>query len=142
MKRILALSALSFLACAQQSAVGNSVGRAGLSVAEANRIVAAFEDSKDAAPTVEPKSLEDVLAILKSDNLTNFPAAAKFLEAQKGNEALALQAQLQLAWGEAQMILSELLARADQNLEKQRQRMEAKESSGSGLSADEIKELE
>jgi tetratricopeptide (TPR) repeat protein len=138
--------ALGLFACAgNQSAVGNSVARHGLSVAEANQIIGAFETAREqgaAIATVEVKSLDDVLTVLKSDNLDNFPAAVKFLEAQKGNEALALHSQIELAWGEAQQILAELLLRAQQNLVRQRQKLEAKEVSGSGLKQDEIQELE
>jgi tetratricopeptide (TPR) repeat protein len=137
--------AIALVACAgNQSAVGNSVSRAGLSVADANRIIAAFQDAQKGADasTVEVKSLDDVLSVLKSDNIDNFPAAAKFLAGQQSNEALALSAQLQLAWGEAQQILGELLSRAEQNLNRQRQKLEGKEISGSGLKEDDLKTLE
>lgn len=138
--------ALGLFACAaNQSAVGSSVARHGLSVAEANQIIGAFETAREkgtAASTVEVKSLDDVLAVLKSDNLDNFPAAVQFLEQQKGNESLALHAQIELAWGEAQQILAELLSRAQQSMVHQRQKLEAKEVSGHGLKEDEIQELE
>ncbi|MCC6810146.1 MAG: hypothetical protein IT381_22135 [Deltaproteobacteria bacterium] len=135
-----ALAFVALNACAgNQSAVGNSVARHGLSVAEANRIVAAFQEAREEkGAKIDVKSLDDVLVILKSDNLDNFPAAAAFLEGQSSNEALALRAQLELAWGEAQQILSELLERAQQSLAKQRQKLDAREASGRGLNEQEI----
>lgn len=84
----------------------------GLSLHEATALVLSFEQKqvppgkRPAAPT----SLEECLAVLKSDRLDLFPDAIKFLEAQSTPEATALRAQLRLAWGEAELTVAEVLA--------------------------------
>ncbi len=134
---------LALIACAaNQSAVGNSVSRHGLTLAEANRIVAAFNEARTTdTSTVTPKSIDDVIAILKSDNVDNFPPAVAFLEGQESPQALALRAQLELAWGDAQEILAELLSRSALSLTKERQKLDTKQISGSGLKEDELAQL-
>ena len=141
--QVTAVLSLAFIACASnQSAVGNSVSRHGLTLAEANRVVVAFNEARTTdTSTVQPKSMDDVIAILKSDNVNNFPGAVAFLEGQQGPQATALRAQLELAWGDAQEILSELLSRAALGLTKERQKLETKQVSGSGLKDDELAQL-
>lgn len=84
----------------------------GLSLHEATALVLSFEQKqvppgkRPAAPT----SLEECLAVLKSDRLDLFPDAIKFLEAQATPEATALRAQMRLAWGEAELTVAEVLA--------------------------------
>lgn len=86
---------------------------AGPSLEEARAMVAEFESrhlQKDASPRAEPKSLDDALDALKSDQLDLFPAAAAFAAAQPAPEAKALAAQIELAWGEAELTLAEIFS--------------------------------
>jgi tetratricopeptide (TPR) repeat protein len=98
----------------------HSARTVGLSLREATALVDAFE-AKQVAPThkpAAPASLEDAVAVLKSDRLDLFPASVKFLEAQGTPEALALKAQTLLAWGEAELTVAEVLADTADRLEE------------------------
>ncbi len=84
----------------------------GLSAAEAAALVASFE-AKQVPPgkkPAPPTTLEECLAVLKSDRVDLFPEAIAFLDTQSTPEAAALRAQLQLAWGEAELTVAEVLA--------------------------------
>lgn len=98
------------------------VSRAALTLAEAKAIVASFE-----ARQVPPRSAAvvlagetDVMAVLKSDRLDGFPLAIAAIPATEVRDdaggdvdidAVALRAQLYLAWGEAELTVAEVLAR-------------------------------
>jgi len=60
-------------------------------------------------PLRAPKSLADVDAILHLDQVDLFDGAARFAASQKGDEALALRAQIEIAHAEAQLIVADLL---------------------------------
>ncbi|MBI1947303.1 MAG: hypothetical protein HYS27_16535 [Deltaproteobacteria bacterium] len=91
---------------------GRPARTVGLSMSEATALVESFEQKqvppgkKPAAPT----SLEECLAVLKSDRIDLFPDAITFLDGQTTPEAAALRAQVQLAWGEAELTVAEVLA--------------------------------
>jgi len=55
---------------------------------------------------------------LKADRLDAFPGAVAFLAKQEGYDALALRAQLELAWGEAELTVAEVLAQTASQLEQ------------------------
>ena len=93
---------------------------AGLSLEEARAVVAEFE-SKHAkgdagSPLRQPKSLDDALEILKLDELDLFPAGVSYALSQPGPEAKALAAQIELAWGEAELTLAEVFDQAAASL--------------------------
>ena len=74
-------------------------------------------------PLLQPKTLADVEAILKRDQVTLFPAAVAFLETFEGGpdearDALALHGQIELAWGEAYMLLLEVLLMVNRGLDE------------------------
>ena len=85
--------------------------RPGMSLEEAQAIVTEFEANHlrldPNSPLHDPHSLADVLEILKSDELDLFPAGVAFASKQEGPIAKALTAQIELAWGEAELTLAE-----------------------------------
>jgi hypothetical protein len=84
----------------------------GLSLREATKIVDAFE-AKQLPPAQKPPpptSMEEALAVLKSDRLDLFPGSVGWLSTQTSPDALALRAQTYLAWGEAELTVAEVLA--------------------------------
>lgn len=84
----------------------------GLSFAEAKALVDSFE-AKQVPPgkkPAPPTSLDECVAVLKSDRLDLFPDAVQYLGTQTSPEALALRAQMRLAWGEAELTVAEVLA--------------------------------
>lgn len=91
-----------------------------MSVEEALSVVKDLEasQSRDNAsdPLRTPKSLDDVLEILKRDQFDLFPAGVAFATTQGGPQADALQGQIELAWSDSQLILSQLYARSALNL--------------------------
>lgn len=60
-------------------------------------------------PLRSPKTLDDVLAVLQSDQVDLFPAAVKVAKADKSPKAQALAAQIELAWGENLRIAAQLI---------------------------------
>src|SRR5258706_930479 len=82
----------------------------GMSLREAQGIVQVFESKHlrpgDDSLLRKPKSLDEVIDILHSDELDLFPGAVAFAQAQDGAEAQALAAQLEIAWGEAEWTLA------------------------------------
>jgi tetratricopeptide (TPR) repeat protein len=70
-----------------------------------------------ADPLAAPKSLDDVTAILKRDQVTLFAAAITWLGAQDSKDALALHGQIELAWGETYILLVEVIAQLRKELE-------------------------
>ncbi|MFO0642331.1 MAG: hypothetical protein U0183_24095 [Polyangiaceae bacterium] len=60
-------------------------------------------------PLRAPKTLDDVLAILQSDQVDLFPAAVKVAKADPSPKAQALAAQIELAWGENLRIAAQLI---------------------------------
>lgn len=84
----------------------------GMSLAEATTLVATFE-SKQVPPgkkPAPPTSVDECLAVLKSDRIDLFPEAIAYLDTLTTPEAAALRAQVQLAWGEAELTVAEVLA--------------------------------
>ena len=116
----------------------------GLSLAEATALVDGFEarqvppGKKPAAPT----SLDECLAVLKSDRLDLFPDAVKFLQAQTTPEAAAMRAQMQLAWGEAELTVAEVLASLADRLDERVRALQVRKLVGAeraALEADQAK---
>ena len=87
--------------------------KVGMSLEEAKNNISQLEKDLQLVlkdnPLNNPQSLDDILAILKSDNIGLFKNAVAFASKHNSERALSLQAQIELAWGEAQLILSELL---------------------------------
>ena len=84
-----------------------------LTVEQADRIVnearAALARPDAQNPLRTPKSLDDVLAILRSDQIDLFDAGVTFAAKDGSPKAKALQAQTEIAWGENQRIVAQIL---------------------------------
>jgi hypothetical protein len=86
---------------------------AGMTEEQAQTLVAAFE-KRQVAPgkaIAAPTDLKSALDVLKADRIDAFPASVAFLKSQSGYDALSLTAQTLLAWGEAELVVAEVLAR-------------------------------
>ena len=87
---------------------------------EAAGIVEAFrleqERQKAGEKTVDVASMEAVVDILKRDDMNQFDDAIDYLKTQATPDANVLRAQIELAWGDAQNILAELLERTNKDL--------------------------
>ena len=93
--------------------------RAALTLPQAQALVIAFE-AQQVAPQfalAPPTDLKGALEVLKSDRIDAFPAAVAFLSTQQGYDALALKAQIELAWGEAELTVAEVLAQTASRLD-------------------------
>jgi hypothetical protein len=107
-------------------------GRRSLRLEEARAVVASFEATlvpPQHEVHLEPGKAGALLA-LKSDRLDAFPAAVAQLADDDGAdiEALALRAQLYLAWGEAELTVAEVLARTALSLETTVRALEVRRS--------------
>ncbi len=107
--------------CATPQAPAPAVHRsAGLTLAEAQAVVTAFE-ARQVAPQkalAAPTDLKSALEILKTDRIDAFPSTVAYLRTQEGYDALALKAQIELAWGEAELTVAEVLAQTATQLEQ------------------------
>lgn len=91
-----------------------------MSLDEAKQIVSALEaqqaKNNEADPLRKPASMDDLLAILKRDQIDLFAAGVSYAATQEDLQAKALRAQIELAWGDAHLILSELFTDAASRL--------------------------
>jgi hypothetical protein len=104
--------------------------RVGISLREATALVAAFE-SKQVPPQKKiptPTSLDEARAVLKSDRIDAFPDAVQWLAGQPGHDALALKAQILLAWGEAELTVAEVLGDTADRLDEGVRSLQVKKS--------------
>lgn len=106
-----------------------------LTLDEAKALVADFEARQaresDGSGLREPKSLDDVLEILKRDQLDLFPAGVAFAAKTPDDpKAAALQAQIELSWGEALQILGEVFADVTGQLRQTAHDLEIQAASG------------
>jgi tetratricopeptide (TPR) repeat protein len=83
-----------------------------VTVDDAHARVAAFEASLVTTASTSIVTVDDALEAMKSDRLDRFPAAVAFLEQPARARDIAargLAAQLQLAWGEGELLVAGLL---------------------------------
>ncbi len=107
------LLVVSAVACATATPPAERPARTvGMSLAQATELVASFEAKQVPAgkKPAPPTSTDECLAVLKSDRIDLFPDAIAFLATQATPEAAALRAQVELAWGEAELTVAEVLA--------------------------------
>ncbi len=124
MKKVLgsvAAVAVLALGCSSSQESARPTKRVGMSLEESRQIVASLETQQAKAsesdPLRTPKSMDDLLAILKRDQIDLFPAGVAFAASQTSDpKAKALQAQIELAWGDAHLILAELFSDAANRL--------------------------
>jgi tetratricopeptide (TPR) repeat protein len=126
--------ALYLHGCATGSAAKSAATDA-LTDEDAARIIAAYENRRvlrqaDGDPLHRPKSLDDVMEILHRDQIDLFPDGARFAAQAGGVQALALAAQIDLAWGEGQVLLADLLARSSGHLREVERKLTVKERAG------------
>ena len=72
-----------------------------------------------------PTSLEHVLEILKLDQVSLFEQGITFAKTQKGLQALALEAQIELAWGESYLTVLEIMLYLSEELEEEKASLSA-----------------
>ncbi|MDP2343400.1 MAG: hypothetical protein Q8O67_20750 [Deltaproteobacteria bacterium] len=127
MKKLAALALVSAVvvvaltSCTTPPATPDTSRRStGLTLAEAKTVVTAFE-SRQVAPQkaiAASADLKAALDVLKTDRIDAFPATVGWLETQSGYDALALKAQILLAWGEAELTVAEVMAQTATQLEQ------------------------
>lgn len=113
-----------------------------LTLARAEALVEAFAAKHPSVakndPLHEPKSLDDVLEILRRDQSELFGGGVSYASKHKGAKPEALHAQLELAWGEANVILAELLWENAARLRPVAQRLEVRAAASADGSQDEL----
>jgi hypothetical protein len=129
------LSFATVSGCASSSAVNRSASRADLSVDDAETIADAYRRRHELRaanpnPLKDPKSLDDVLEVLRLDEIDLFPGAVKYATAEGSPRGKALAAQILIAWGDGQHLLGQLLDRAGHDLEGSRAHLERKQAAG------------
>lgn len=140
------LAALLLVACQTTSAVSGMVRSYNMSESDAESVLRQFESHLAAKPATlhplaNPKSLDDVLEVLRTDDVDLFPAAVQVASADGTPAGKALHAQLELAWGEALLMLSEFVERTMGNLRNELRGLKAKELAGT-LKGDDVARLE
>lgn len=137
MKLITALTVFVFaLGCAGSSAVARATEHQNLTIEEAQTIVSTLDKKSGGTVATAPKTLDEAVELLKSDEISSFAAGADFAAKDTTPQGRALHAQIELAWGEAQHIVSDLIDRATFNLHEEYQLL-AKRSATKGLDAKE-----
>jgi tetratricopeptide (TPR) repeat protein len=105
-----------------------------LTLREAAVLVADFETRQAAEsrddPLNDPRSLDDVVEILKRDQLDLFKAGVRYAAEQEGPKAAALRAQIELAWGEAQLLLADVFLDTSGQLRRAVRALEVRVASG------------
>lgn len=146
-----AVLAVSSLACggpAQQPATSQSMTSSqaaaplpsNMTVEEAERVVrearGAFAHPDADNPLRNPKSLDDVLAILRSDQIDLFSAGVAFAKKDGSKKARVLEAQLEISWGENQRIVAQMLDSLESELREEVLELREIEAAGKMSSAD------
>jgi hypothetical protein len=139
--------AILLAGCATESAVERATQGASLDEKQARQIIEQYENRHQIRaasanePLRTPKSLDDVVEVLKLDRIDLFPESIKFATTQQGPQSLALRAQIELAWGEGQQILADLLGNASTQLRADVRSLEQKAAAGAKLDDEEQKSL-
>lgn len=81
-------------------------------------------------PLRAPKTLDDVLAILQSDQVDLFPAAVKLAKADPSVRAQTLAAQIELAWGENLRIVAQVIDVLSADLREEARELAELEAAG------------
>jgi len=126
------VAALGVAGCATGSSVERVAEKSQLTAAQAEQLVSAYEQRRALRvasandPMHQPKNDEDLLTILKRDQIDLFPDGVRWAKANPSPRATALGAQTQIAWGEANQILGDLLAKASESLHQEDVALERK----------------
>ncbi len=92
-------------------------------------------------PLRQPKSLDDVLAILQSDQIDLFAGGVKFAQNDPSLKAKVLTAQIELAWGEDLRIIAQTVDLLSADLRQEKRELTELDAVGK-LSADDRRRLE
>lgn len=92
-------------------------------------------------PLRQPKSLDDVLAILQSDQIDLFAGGVKFAQTDSSLKAKVLAAQIELAWGEDLRIIAQTVDLLSADLRQEKRELQELDAVGK-LSADDKRRLE
>lgn len=114
------------------------------SLEQARAIVADFEARLPLAadnPLLHPTTFADVFSILRLDQVRLFPAGAAYAKQLGTTEGTAMHGQIELAWGEAYIILVEVMADLQQNLARTVRELHY-QSAARPLSDDQLDKLE
>ncbi len=90
-------------------------------------------------PLRAPKSLDDVLAILQSDQVDLFPAAVKLAKADPSPKAQTLAAQIELAWGENLRIVAQVMDVLSSDLREEARELAELEAAGKATPQDKVR---
>lgn len=126
------LLAVLISGCSNTSAAIKASDDHALTADQSRQLIAAFEARQTAVQTNDPlargTTLDDAVEILKRDEFALFPTGAEIAEKDGSPKGRIVQAQIELAWGEAQHIVSDLLARATRNLRDEKVELLRKQS--------------
>jgi hypothetical protein len=124
-KAFVMIGAVVASSCATETAAVRVVEGHNLSPEQAQAVVSEFQSKRPSTVGSDPLSsattTEQALEILRRDQLELFPKGLEIAGKDQSVQGRALAAQLELAWGEAQHILSDLLDRATSELRDERQ---------------------
>ena len=116
-----------------------------MTVEEAEKVVAqarAQLSANDAAnPLRNPKTMDDLLAILQSDQIDLFAGGVKLAKSMSDRKAAVIAAQMELAWGENERIVAQIVDLFATDLREERRELEEAEAAGK-LTPEEKKRLE
>ncbi len=141
------LLALSLSACGGSGGSGGAPKTAesvDMTPAEANAFIAdaQVKGGVKAAPKTDVASVDELMAILESDDVRRFDAAARFLTGKTGVEPQSLHATVELLWTDSNQVGATLTEELGKRARALVEQLEKKQSSGQTLSADETKQLE
>lgn len=118
---VVAIHVVALVSACATTGVSTTSDRITLTLDEAEAIVHGFEATPAGVSALpQPSSADDALAVLKADRLDAFEAVVAFAQQQSARadrrpddvvSDTALLAQAQLAWGEAELMVAELVAR-------------------------------
>lgn len=114
--------------CAHGTSMQRTAAASDLTVDQAEHIVDQFANRHtmpaNTSPLNDPKSLADVLEVLRLDQIDLFAHSTKFAAAEGSVRGKALAGQMLISWGQADYLLADLLSRATQDLQDQKNTLE------------------
>jgi hypothetical protein len=111
-----------------------------MSVEEARGILGALatqlaeDDPKN--PLRAPKTLDDALAVLRSDQVDLYPKAVEVAKAEGSVKGLAIAAQLELSWGDNYRVIAEVLELLGRDLREEVRDLARLEAAGRATDED------
>lgn len=116
-----------------------------MSVEDAEKIVAEarkqLRENEGANPLRNPKTIDDLLAILQSDQIDLFAPGVKLANSMQDRKAKVIAAQMELAWGENERIVAQIVDMFASDLREERRELLEAEAAGK-LTAEDKKRLD